>query len=133
MICAELFTKLLDSKGLRYASGTLQSGDTMIEIPIDGNVAKCIFCGENGKYYSFYLFFDKVPPEKMADVLFVCNDLNTQYKWATFYVNKSGDVVVHDDAILSVESAADEAFELVLRLLDIAKKSKPLIMKAIFA
>lgn len=105
----------------------------MVEIPFDGNVAKCVFSGDGGKYYSFYLFFEKVPAEKMADVLFVCNDLNAQYKWATFYVHKNGDVIIHDDAILSVENAADEAFELVLRLLDIAKNAKPLIMKAIYA
>jgi len=71
--------------------------------------------------------------EKFADVLFVCNELNAQYKWVTFYLAKDNSIVLHDDAILSIESAADEAFELLVRILKIGDEVKPRLMKAIYA
>ena len=91
------------------------------------------FCGDDGGYFSLYLVYEHVPEEKLADVIFLCNELNAQYKWITFYVDKDGDVVLHDDAILTASNAAEEAFELLVRTLKIGEDVKPAIMKAIYA
>ncbi len=131
--CAELFTALLDSKGLRYGSHVDNDGDTVVDFPYQGKVAKCFFSGDEGKYFSLYIVYENVPEDKFADVLFVCNELNNKYKWATFYIDKDRDLVIHDDALLSVETAAEEAFELLARILNIGSEAKPLIMKAIYA
>ncbi len=132
-ICAENFTALLDSKGLQYQSYLDKDGDTVVDFPYHGKVTKCFFSGEEGRYFSLYLVYEKVPEEKFADVLFVCNELNAQYKWATFYVDRDSDLVIHDDALLSEESAAEEAFELLVRIIKITDDVKPQIMKAIYA
>ena len=132
LICTELFTKFLDSKNFTYSTRTMENGDDVVSFPYSGKVANCVFSGDNGKYFSLYLVYETIPQDKAADAIFVCNELNVKYKWATFYLNGK-DVVIHDDAILSVESAADEAFELLVRILNIGNEIKPVLMKAIYA
>lgn len=127
----ELFKEFLDSKGFNYASHIDDDGDGVVDFPYDGKVVKCFFSGD--KYLSLYIVFERVPEDKLADVIFLCNDLNSRYKWVTFYVDKDGDVIIHDDAVISVETAADEAFELIIRMLDITKDTKAEIMKCIYA
>ena len=119
--CASLFVETLKAKNLNFQSGTDRDGDSVVEFPYQG------------KYMSLYLVYERVPADKVADVIFTCNDLNCQYKWITFYVDKDNDVVFHDDAILSPSNAADEAFELLLRTLKIGDDVKPQIMRAIYA
>ena len=131
--CAEIFVENLKSKNLNFQSGTNQSGDSVVEFPYQGKVAKIFFSGDDGKYLSIYMVYERVPEEKLHDVIFTCNDLNCQYKWVTFYVDKDNDVILHDDAILSVENAGDEAFELLARMMRIGEDVKPQIMKAIYA
>ena len=131
-ICPELFAKSLKSKKLNYQSGT--SGDnSVIEFPYDGKIARLFFCGDKGTYLSVYLVYESVPKEKTVDVILTCNDLNAQYKWITFYVDRDNDVILHDDAILTPETACEEAFELLVRMLKISDEVKPVIMKAIYA
>ena len=127
----ENFKKYLDGKSLNYSSRADGENNGVIDLPFDGKVIRCFFTGD--KFLSIYLVFEKVPEEKLADVIFLCNELNSKYKWATFYVDKEGDPVVHDDALISGEFASEEAFELIIRILDISNKCKPEIMKCIYA
>lgn len=131
--CAEKLVNYLKSKNLNFECGTDKDGDSVVEFPYQGKVAKMFFCGEEGKYLSIYLVYERVPEDKLADVIFTCNELNCRYKWVTFYVDKDNDVVFHDDAILSVDDADEEAFELLVRILKIGDDVKPVIMKAIYA
>lgn len=131
--CAELFVENLKSKNLNFQSGTDGDGDSVVEFPYQGKVLKMFFCGEQGEYLSMYLVYERVPEEKLTDLVFACNELNSQYKWITFYVDSDNDIVLHNDAILSVDGASDEAFELLLRILKIGDDVKPVLMKAIYA
>ena len=132
-ICAQRFVDLLDSKKLNYRTAIDSDGDFVVEFPYSGKVTKIYFTGNEGSYLSMYLIYERVPAEKVADVIFTCNELNSRYKWVTFYVDKDNDVVLHDDAILSISNAAEEAFELLLRMIKIADDVKPQIMRAIYA
>ena len=80
-----------------------------------------------------YLVYERIPEEKVADVIFLCNELNAVYKWVTFYVDNDNDLVMHDDAIVSADIAADVCFELLVRMLKIVEDLKPRIMKTIYA
>lgn len=131
--CATLFTKYLKDRNLNFQSGTDRDGDSVVEFPYQGKITKIFFSGNDGCYMSMYLVFERVPEEKVSDVIFACNDLNCRYKWITFYVDKDNDVVLHDDAILSTNNAAEEGFELLLRMLKIGDEVKPQIMRAIYA
>ncbi|MBE6943671.1 MAG: hypothetical protein E7453_05355 [Ruminococcaceae bacterium] len=130
--CAQLFVDDLNSKDMNFGSGN--NGDvSFVEFPYQGKVAKLLFSGENGEYLSIYLVYERVPEEKFADMVLTCNEMNCMYKWVTFYVDSDSDLILHDDAILSVENAADEAFELLVRILKIGEEVKPKIMRTIYA
>ena len=131
--CAELLANSLKEKNFNFQSGVDKDGDSIIEFPYQGKVARMFFSGKVGEYLSMYLVYERVPDEKVTDVILTCNDLNCRYKWITFYVDKDNDVVLHDDAILAVENAADEAFELLIRILKIGEEVKPVIMRSIYA
>ena len=130
--CAQRFVDDLKAKKLNFESGTDRDGDSVVEFPYQGKVTKIFFSGSEGRYMSMYLVFEHVPEDKVADVIFACNELNCQYKWVTFYVDKDNDVVLHDDAILTPATAAEEAFELMLRILKIGEEAKPKIMRPIY-
>ena len=131
-ICAELFVNNLKSKDLHFDVDE-RDDVTIVSFPYDGKVARLVFNGDDGSYLSLYMVYENIPEEKFVEAIVACNELNTQYKWATFYVDKDRDLMVHDDAILSVSNAAEEAFEIMLRILNIAKEAKPILMKAIYA
>ena len=131
--CAELFVELLKSKNLNFQSGVDKDGDSVVEFPYQGKVTKLIFSGTTTNYMSLYLVYERVPDEKYADAVFVCNELNARFKWATFSVDSDKAIIIHDDAILDVNNAADEAFELLLRIIRIGDDVKPIIMKTIYA
>lgn len=132
MTCAELFIDFLRSKDLNFNSKVDSDGDVIVDFPYDGKVTKCIFSGDDGKYLSMYLLYESVPEDKLANLIFACNELNTRYKWVTFYVDGDRDLMLHDDAILSPENAADEAFEILLRMINIGNEAKPVIMRALY-
>ncbi len=131
--CAELFTNNLDSKGLNYESCIDSDGDSLIQFPYGGKSTKMFFSGEKGTYLSLYLVYEHVPDEKVADVIFACNSFNSDYKWVKFYVDRDNDLVLQDDAILSVDDPGEEAFELLIRMVKLSEDLKPQIMKAIYA
>ena len=132
-ICAQNFTANLDSKNLKYAVYDDGKDAVCVDLPYQGKIVKSIFSGDDGHYFSLYIVYEKVPADKLVDILFVCNELNKRYKWASFYVDDDNDIMVHDDAILDVETAADEALEIIIRILNIADEAKPMIMKALYA
>ena len=132
-ICAELFTQSLSAKNLQYNVYDGKDGDTIVDFPYQGKITKFIFSGDTTQYLSLYLVYERVPEEKYADAIFVCNELNCRFKWATFYVDGDKDIVIHDDAILDVSNAADEAFELLIRIIRISEDVKPVIMRALYA
>lgn len=131
--CATRFTDFLDSKDLRYDTKLGERGRSIVSFPYDGKVTKLYFSGDDGTYLSMYTIYESVPAEKAADILVVCNELNCKYKWVKFYLDDDNDLIVEADAILTVSTAADVAFELMLRLFDITGESKAKIMKAIYA
>ena len=70
--CANLFTQNLDSKKLNYRSGKNGNGDSVVEFPYEGKIARMFFCGEEGNYLSIYLVYEKVPDNKVSDMIFTC-------------------------------------------------------------
>lgn len=131
-VCADLFKKNLESKNLRFSSNVMENGDDVVSFPYSGKEVRMFFSGDNGEYLSLYLVYENVPEDRIADAIFICNELNCKYKWVTYYVDGDRDVIIHDDAILSADTAADEAFELLARMVKISDEAKPVLMKAIY-
>ena len=131
-VCADLFMKDLESKNLRFSSNVMENGDDVVSFPYGGKEVRMFFSGDNGAYLSLYLVYENVPEDRLADAIFICNELNCKYKWVTYYVDRDRDIIIHDDAILSVDNAADEALELLVRMVKISDEAKPVVMKAIY-
>ncbi len=131
--CAQLFIDDLKAKDFNFDVHEPEADLTIVSLPFSGKTVNIFFNGENGTYLSLYMKYESIPEEKLVDVIIACNELNTEYKWATFYVDKDRDLMIHDDAILSVGNAAAEAFEIMARIIKIADDVKPTIMKAIYA
>ncbi len=132
-ICAQKFVDNLKAKNLEFKAVTDKDGDSLIAFPYEGKVTRIFFSGDDGEYLSMYMVYESVPEDKVTDVILTCNELNSEYKWVTFYVDKDKDIVLHLDAVLSIDSAADEAFELLVRMIRISDDEKTRIMKAIYA
>ena len=131
--CCERFSALLKERELNFQVRELDNDETVISFPYKGKVTECFFGGKEGQYFSLYTVLERVPEEKFMDVVLLCNKLNAQYKWVTYYVDKDKDILAHSDAILSMESAADEAFEILVRCLQVTEEIKPELMRAIYA
>ena len=132
-VCAQRLANELQAKELNYQTDIDKDGNSVILFPYQGKTTRMFFSGENGKYLSMYLVFEEVPEEKVTDVILTCNELNKNYKWVTFYVDRDKDVVLHIDAILTESTAADVALELLIRMAKLSDEVKPVIMKAIYA
>ena len=65
---------------------------------------------------------------KYSQALMLCNNLNQEYRWAKFYVDKDYDVACDADAILSDDAAGDECIELMFRLMTIIDEVIPRVM-----
>ena len=131
--CAQKFVNFLQEKKLHFDINSSESEKSVVSFPYDGKTARVFFSGEDGTYMSMYLVFESVPEEKTIDLLVLCNEMNNTYKWVKFYLDNDNDLILQDDAILNVSTAADEAFELMIRMFNISKDIKSQVMKAIYA
>ncbi len=132
---AQEFARVMDAEGIKYTVH-------------DDHVINVSYTGENLKNISIYVFFDKEGSNHVqfycgdiADfsskeevvALQVCNELNAEFRWVKFYVNKDKEVVATLDATLDITSSGDECVELLGRVVSIVDESFPKIAKARWA
>ena len=65
--------------------------------------------------------------------LAVCNDLNLQFRWVKFFLDKDKDVVATLDAMLDDNSSGAECVSLLMRIVNIVDDAYPQIAKARWA
>ena len=113
--------------------------------PVEGRKERIYiaFDGDHGNKLPLYFFFDedgttvdikmfsvvKVPSDKLMDMLVLVNELNAQYRWVKFYLDSDNEVTVSGDAVLDVDSAGEELYELMHRFLRITDDIYPRLMK----
>ena len=51
-LCAQRMKENLESKKLNFRCETTEDGDSVIEFPYEGKIAKMFFCGDEGRYLS---------------------------------------------------------------------------------
>lgn len=127
--CGEIFVEYLKDQGYAFETDITANGETVVNVPVENHVAKCIFHGDEEQYLSLFIILGRISKDSFADALVVCNDINASYSWATFFIDRDMDVIIHDDAILCAQTAALEAAELIVRLTNIADEAKPSIEK----
>lgn len=93
-----------------------------------------IFFDDNDRTIGIRSFeYVSFPAAKRDEMYKVCSDMNEEYRWAKFYVEKERDsVTISDDAVISLDSCGEEVLELVSRLCNIADDAYPKFMRAIW-
>ena len=114
----KLFCAKLDSKNLRYK--VLEDDYSVLRVgfSLDNTDADVyFFFGKDCEDLHLLCRLNlKIPESKFEKMYKVCNGLNGQYRWLKFFVNEEENCIqVEDDAVIQVESAAEEAFELMIR------------------
>lgn len=71
--------------------------------------------------------------EKNLKGLITCNLLNSNVRWAKFYLDDDFDVVVDCDAIVDSDTVGEECASLIMRIVSIVDDAYPVIMKALWA
>ena len=132
-ICAELFVAKMDTVNVHYTVSERED-KVIIRVPFDGYSTTVVLDNDDdGTHPALRTVLENCPDDKIADVIYVCNQLNMKFRWVKFYVDSDGDVMIEDDAIVSSENAGEELLELVYRTASIIKEAKPSIMRAIYA
>ena len=131
----QLFMNYMDRKGIKYSDvkdyvvRVTYTGDNLKSIPVyvffdsDGDPLVCLKC------WDIVNFKD----EKMASGIIACNELNKQYRWVKFYLDKDNDVVAQIDAYIDAETCGEECLNLVKRVVNITDEAYPTFMKAIWS
>ncbi|MCR5775649.1 MAG: YbjN domain-containing protein, partial [Lachnospiraceae bacterium] len=78
--------------------------------------------------------FARIPADKIVSMYKVCNDCNSSYRWACFYVDEDdGEIICKADAEIQLDSCAEEIFNIVMRVVGIVKDALPKFMKAMWS
>lgn len=137
MTC-ERVKSFFDEKGIKY---TYFEPDEK-----SGEVLKVTFGADNKESISILFFFDadgdsvnvksfsiaKVAEGKLMEMYTLINELNYEYRWIKFYLDKDNEVAASGDAIINEETAGDECMEIVLRYVNIIDEVYPRLMKVIW-
>ncbi len=132
------FTQVLDSKNLRYdVDERPEQEDCVVSIGItmdNSSFRVKLFIDDDNKHVALRCFsIANAPENKYANALVTCNKCNLEYRWIKFVIDSDRDINAQDDAVISPETAGEELFELMLRMLNIVDDCYPEFMKAIWS
>ena len=78
--------------------------------------------------------FVKIPSDQIEKAYKICNNLNDSYRWVKFvWDEQAHDLACRCDAVIQLDSCAEEMFELMGRMAGIVDNAYPDIMKALWA
>lgn len=100
-----------------------------------GNIEIYIDADDDGEsIHIVSIDYIKFPKSKVAEILTGVNACNDHFRWVKFVADiEHGIIRLEDDAVLDMNSAGEEAKELVLRMASIADEAYPIFMKAIYS
>ena len=79
------------------------------------------------------LNFIKVTEDKYDKLYKVLNTVNDEYKYVKFVLDtENGQINARDDALIQLDSCAQECYELMIRMLQIVEGAYPEFMKALW-
>lgn len=105
-------------------SGLENAGTIEIAIVFDDNERTCQL---------FTRDYISVPKDKIEKMYPVLNSLNAEYRWATFYINDEGTIILKGDGVLDYDTCGTECEELTHRIVGIGNEAYPIIMKAVWS
>lgn len=133
---AKMFVSLLEAKGLN--SRFLDDAETVVRVgwKLDNTKISILFYfdEDNRSVHIEGREFLNVPENKIDVMYKACNTCNNQYRWVKFTVDEEDkELVAKDDAVIQLDSCADEVMELMIRMTQIVDDAYPQFMKALWA
>lgn len=78
--------------------------------------------------------FVKIPEDKVDMIYKVCNACNDQFRWVKFVWDEDNKYITcQADAVIQLDSCAEECFEIVMRMAKIVDDAYPTFMKAMWS
>ncbi|MBP5231584.1 MAG: YbjN domain-containing protein [Clostridia bacterium] len=132
--CAKSFIDKLDEKELKYEHSEDEDGSERVRISFKTDNAQNVrlnyFFDENDMTVNIKVFsLAEVPVDKLMDMYVLMNQLNSEYRWVTFYLDEDNEVTISGDAVVEENTAGDELYQLAGRFLNIIDDVYPRIMK----
>lgn len=133
---AKMFTSYLDSREMNYS--ILDEAQRVIRMgwTLEGTKMAIFFeFAEDGANVRMEgREFLNFPADKINTMYKIVNDCNRKYRWIKFSVDaESNTAVVECDAVIQLDSCAEEVSELMFRMIKIVEDAYPLMMKALWA
>ena len=78
--------------------------------------------------------FANIPKDQLDKIYKICNTLNDGFRFVKFvWDDEADDLCCRCDAVIQLDSCAEEVFELMARMASIVDEAYPQIMKALWA
>ncbi len=135
-LCAQNFIAFLNAKGVKYDVSENESNTIVIASFQMKNTSIRVSCfmDNNNQNVALRCFdFIKVTEDKYANALLAVNQCNSKYRWVKFIIDDEMCINAQDDAVITPDTAGEETFELLARMLNIVDECYPIFMKAIWA
>lgn len=135
-MAAKMYTSLLEEKGLNYTFLDEEESALRVGWKLKATKISIFFkFSEDGTNVHFEGHeFLSIPDENEEAMYKICNQMNREYRWVKFTVDgEAKEVVVEGDAVIQLDSCAQECLELMIRTTQIIDDAYPKFMKAMWA
>lgn len=133
---AKMFISLLESKNMNYSIVNEEKAVIRVGWNLEGTKLAIFFqFSENNSSVHIegheFVSFSKDKTERMYKI---CNECNKKYRWVKFTVDEEDNAaIVECDAVIQLDTCAEEVVELMLRMTNIVEDAYPQMMKALWA
>lgn len=136
------------SMALKMIGAYLEAKKIKFKVNEERNLIELGFNAENKDSVQLMIFVDsndrgiairsfdycKFPAAKASAMYELCSDMNKEYRWVKFYVDKNDNTVtLSDDAVIQLDSCGEEVWELIFRMVSIADEAYPKFMKLLWS
>lgn len=133
----ETVTAYFDSQGIKYLNSVDQPSRISLLFNTDNipQITVNVFFDEQDKPNVQFVGYDivKFNEENLIKGLEICNKLNMEYRWLTFFINDSHSLVVNADALYNTENCGEISLSYIMRMVNIVDEAYPKIMKNLWS
>ncbi len=132
---AKMFVSFMESQGMPSQYADEEETVVVALWKLENTKLKVFFdfSEDNQRVHIVGTDFITVPDDKLEKALEVVNDCNGEYRWVKFYLDKEhGQILAQDDALIELDSCAQEVFKLMGCMTQIVDEAYPRMMKALW-
>ena len=132
-ICAEKFQKILDKNEIIYNTDFDTDGNPVFQVRfLQDTLFFLTFSGEDGTDLLIECVFQKIPENKVLEIIVYCTILNRKLPWLTFFVTPEHYLFVRISTLLNTADNPDEhTLSLALYMAETLNKYSSLIQDVI--